>query len=348
MLNRLPAELLRLIIEQLAPLECCFNLGLRQQDLATCCLVNHTFRSHAQPMLEEVIYCDSAKRFKAVEQAMQTRPAFLQSIRTLSSRQDDLEPAAELVRMLPQVEGVRFFGSLHCDSSCFALSDLSGQSNRLRHLSLNCCVISPTPGASLFTFPCLQSLTLYDVVAASETLEHLVLPTVTPALRVLYLYSQGDWGLLFPLLQSVQLDRLESLQVEEHDSIASLYLQSLPYPVLYLVELPGLWADEFWWVDALDQVQPQYLQVAITQFSLEALNDYASIIVECLDRFVKWLSTSTSLKQLLLSSAFQPAARGVEVVWRSSDIEADERVNLDFWRYARRVKEEKAKAQASS
>ncbi|GAA6029635.1 hypothetical protein JCM8097_000976 [Rhodosporidiobolus ruineniae] len=218
MLDRLPVKLLRLVLEQLAPLT--YSVATyepRRELLRSCSLVNRSMCRIAQSMLLEVVeVVDAADAAKlAVVVSGETRGS---KVRLLVVGSEYGEPfdvhvdPGKVVRLCPNAVELRII-----KVGWFCLEWLEQMSN-LRHLVISGPLELSPPSP---TFPSLVSLSICDAEVSSAFFSRIATPVSTPNLRSLGLASLTDYSgreFVPPALPQDLLDHLDVLSLDSTGS----------------------------------------------------------------------------------------------------------------------------------
>ncbi|GAA6039088.1 hypothetical protein JCM8097_005314 [Rhodosporidiobolus ruineniae] len=367
MLDRLPVELLRLVLEHLAPLSFTgAEYRRRQSTLAACCVVARTFREVAQPLLRQAVLVGGEDAFEdvesveAIEAALVVDPQIVAQAHVLTALYVERTALLRLGQRLSKLDEVRIRG--HED--IFDAGDLARCFPSLRHIALDEVVLSCAALTGSFRF--LRSLDLRHAHTTCDTLKTILSPVMTPSLGALRLASLNDDAsftyrtLMLDLSSCTHLERLDLVQLNvDHDTVA-LFPSSLAVPLLCEIQPHEYSADELEQLfGVLDTLHARHLQ-----FSLPLDSDRDPFFLDhtlfCLNRLTTWIAVAEpSLRTLSLPPAIHASRapptlivqavaalvsecgrRKVELSWRwGSSPEQDQWLNHDFRRYARRLKD---------
>ncbi|BGP15294.1 hypothetical protein JCM10213_002991 [Rhodosporidiobolus nylandii] len=235
---RLPPELLLPILACLSPVDHARDAYYeRQADLRACCLVSHTFRDLAQPLLERVVRLDTDHQVNA-KQAGGRRRTMKRLVGTDSDGltvERVLSGAANIAENVDDLRLSFFPGVPEYEELAWQQLELF---SNLRHLHLlsGGILLSSAPTMDL---P-LVSLVLCEVWVGASVLADVLQPAITPSLRAVVLHEvYGESPSIAPGL----LDRLEMLELDV-DVYRSFPVASAALGVPILLSVNSL-SDEY-------------------------------------------------------------------------------------------------------
>ncbi|GAA6041856.1 hypothetical protein JCM8097_004509 [Rhodosporidiobolus ruineniae] len=371
MLDRLPVELLRLVLEHLAPLDYIpERYKDRRRDLRSCCLVSRTVRGLAQPLLAEVYAVDNEGEVWD-EATMVDLAARGSSVQLLvfngygayqEQLSDDNRGLKPLLKLCPNLVELRV-----CDVPTLRLEWLATPC-KLRRLLVSDTTLYPT---AKVTYPSLRELSLAGTRQSHDSFDSFLTPASTPSLRALALAhpeSSEVFGSPFPLpiLAPALLEHLDILAVEgvvQTDAFlkASAGSPSLVVIIRFADELSKLAKSGCTQVacklDALAVLLPPEEG---DDESGDLADDDLTGLRDELAHLSSLLPSSPSLKLLTLHDFARPARithstlraamidflenlkrHDVEVFWEEDDEVEDSLISPALWR---RKREEKARA----
>ncbi|GAA6039117.1 hypothetical protein JCM8097_005334 [Rhodosporidiobolus ruineniae] len=326
----------------------------RQRTLLHCCLVSHTFRAVAQPLLRAVVHVSGFEdRLDLIEEAAEADPSFGQAVRALELTDADHQDSSafELARRFERLLELDASGGV----SAPTFSDLAGWFPDLRHLTLADFTVSlNSPNCPTFNFSSLRSLSLTDLCMREADLTNLLSDRITPSLRALRLGSirnidTENAGLLF-LRQPPSLKRLEFFQTGLERYTSDLERLASPPAVLSEIQC-NMWYSPTVPVQLLNSLKPRHLHLTFW-YDPQRVEAFA-LLQDYLNSLAAWTRTKPYLLSLSLPASFCPSlithsdvrqqaeaalaawhAGGVEVVWRpeAADDERDPRLDHEFWR----------------
>ncbi|BGP15124.1 hypothetical protein JCM10213_006543 [Rhodosporidiobolus nylandii] len=365
MLDRLPIELLSLVLRLATPLDYSPELYKeRRETLRNCCLVSRRMRELAQPMLPEVF--EATKEEVALLSAHDGKAECVRLL-VMHASGVTAEMVARQIMACPRLTELRI--TRH--DAKLELGVLSGLPS-LRSLVLGSVRIHPTPLTPLRS---LTELSLCGSYINRSTLDVLLSSFITPALSALGLAaispssSPGTVSQEYiPDLPVALLARLDVLSIDHYDlpDIEVLKRDDL-VPVLLDYGLPQSGSPTeppppssfslrlYFDADAiLDDLNP-YFEFDIAdgiQGELAALGDgfagstnLASSRVLILPNDLPF-NQSSALGRALEAFSQACAHSGIEVVEeKQADWPRESLISPWFWRRARRIKQDQAKAE---
>ncbi|BGP15083.1 hypothetical protein JCM10213_002772 [Rhodosporidiobolus nylandii] len=182
MLDRLPLELLALVLRLSAPLDYSSLLyPERRQTLRICCLVSPRMRELAQPMLPEVFFAEEKEDVELAQVKGENVKLLV-----LNGAGDQLSAKSGRVQAIleacSQVMEVRLL-FVQLDLGCLASLP------ELRRLIVHGGTLT---GDRSDAFPCLAELSLNNLYMGQEVLQHVLTSTTTPRLRAFGMSSIND------------------------------------------------------------------------------------------------------------------------------------------------------------
>ncbi|GAA5970533.1 hypothetical protein JCM11641_007342 [Rhodosporidiobolus odoratus] len=348
MLDRLPVELLSLVLHLATPLDCTPSFYQeRRATLRSCSLVSKEMRQLAQPMLPEVFAAEVDEDVKVLNVRLgNTRRGSGVKLLVLLGEQDLLSRNSydDLLGICPMIVELRFVRVDGIDLSWLRLSA------RLAHLIISAGTLrhnkpGPIPSLSKLSICATQP---YD----DGILEHLLLPEITPKLRAFGMSSVVDPftfdSLPLPKFPSALTERLAVLSVDILDShveeavssvrpgallvdcaISNLrYMREPLYPALRLYSF----TDEPVIEAALD-VEADHLSDFTARLRLDQARYLELLILPAALRAAP--TVTSSFGRALESLVRLCESVGVEVVWEEEgDWQYQSLISPFFWRRA--------------
>ncbi|BGP39299.1 hypothetical protein JCM10449v2_003237 [Rhodotorula kratochvilovae] len=358
MLDRLPDELVLLVVEELAPAPLVLKgYHEAQNTLKALCLTARRYRRLAQPVLwRNLVFTDLRRSAKLVQlQGVDTMRDHVRNLLVYFSRprEDGLAPSIELDRvyailpLLPNLAGLRLDGSnLFWRRDCLELAKLR-TGHHLRLLSL---VELDCVGAA--TLPQLEQLHLYSITIEPADLARWLDSAYLPQLVALYLgdlheprigprYSHSPHSHFL-----AQLDVVHTVDVK---TVRAADKATPPSPPVALLSSHP-WADFprhvmiVWgagddpdpvpyclhrWADQLDEAAAPFRP-----------REPSSL---WLPHAIRTVAAGFPAAQSALEELGEACARaGRRLMWWEGELGEGELVSHEFWRYAREIKAAKA------
>ncbi|BGP15100.1 hypothetical protein JCM10213v2_003055 [Rhodosporidiobolus nylandii] len=217
MLDRLPVELLSLVLRLAAPLDYTPELYKeRRATLRSCCLVSRPLRELAQPMLAEVAAVRNQKDVKELAVEREGR-SIHEAVELLAVHkiEETVSPGPEFC---PRVTELRFYkvGGVGLDN------------------------LGTTYGNFMPVFPNLVELSLGGVIVPPDVLDSLLSLQHTPSLRILGITSvqlpNDTSDIYLPEFPDELLSRLDILGLDLEDGWQDVQLQQLRSKTTLLVD----------------------------------------------------------------------------------------------------------------
>ncbi|GAA6029583.1 hypothetical protein JCM8097_000949 [Rhodosporidiobolus ruineniae] len=218
MLDRLPVELVRLVLDHLAPLDYTRERYKdRRSDLRSCCLINRTLRPLAQPLLVEVFEVRTEK--DASQLATADKGSRVKLLVLVGTEEDPLSDSVDLVTAVascPCISELRIL-----EAGEFELDWLNSLPRLQHFIVVGCELVRPSQSS---TFPSLLEISICGASLPDAFFDFLPTKSSTPALRALGLASLSrldddicppfGWPSLNQQLDVYSLDACDTLEHE--------------------------------------------------------------------------------------------------------------------------------------
>lgn len=364
MLDRLPTELLHLVISLIAP----NDYNKHRRALYACSLVSKIVKDAAQPVLWRKVVCDRREQVDSILAGRSTRLAGC--TRELDVQGFHRAETDQLLAAVDQVQRVRLFSlfsyrmiesvqnlepvrwcvlpALNIDAADSQVAPYGARAAYLSGVMLSATALS---NLTFGAFARLTSLTLHPINSPSYFLDQLLSPATVPALESLALEYLSSFACpYFPFLSDPFLRQLDMLQLP----LAQLDVVPASY---FLVETAILWIhdSDTIRVNKNQQVNPRHL--ALHGLGVHVLSSTAAIALAKLVDVVNapwsrlesvwlrpYLQSRTSigifLRTLVDELRHTCEAQSVHLGWHEGQGDNADGQSLDesFWRYARETK----------
>ncbi|GAA6045223.1 hypothetical protein JCM8097_008032 [Rhodosporidiobolus ruineniae] len=375
---RLPLELNLLIFDQLARRYGDDDEYHERQDaLRSCCLVSRGARQLAQPLLWQVARLGNPGELRAFAVAVGHHPAFRRAVRVIEAYCFDFYDALTVARQYPELQVLRFSGAagsgiVLLDEVVHMLPNLRHLAIDVVEIAgpeIPCdCNFASLRSLSLGALDI--TLDALNFLLSPATTPFLA------AVRLGGLSDRGAAFRWQPLnLAGCQhLNRLDYLHLgTESDpdsrgqlpSLVTFLPRALSIPVLYDIDLLERENTSFSSIlPGLDTLQAHHLQLTaknelgVPDHDGDSERYSASRAVDGLAQLTAWIASTSTIRTLSLPCAHHPSReesdemrsgfeallgacerRRVAVSWRwGYTREEDERINHEFWQYARELK----------
>ncbi|GAA6039097.1 hypothetical protein JCM8097_005322 [Rhodosporidiobolus ruineniae] len=309
--GRLPVELLRLVLEQVARLDGSVNAyAVRQATLMRCCLVSKLVRAVAQPLLNEVMLALFAEDLPFVKRTLEAVPSFAAEVRILRGMITPSRYFLHVALRFSKATDLAIEGDLEEEEEGeeedenpleypeVNLAEIVSALPHLKHLSLADLTVllefspaaAPVPTISLS----IKSICLYHATIDPSLVKRILDPQATPSLRAVRVArlrdaTDDDLDFFFPDLECLHLERLDFLHLDHDALLPQVNLGQLGPIVLLNVALDRTLSYDPLLVRLVD-LHPRHIQFVAADRRDEALSPLAiSSSLRTLHRFTDLL-----------------------------------------------------------